>query len=140
MATTPTDVAAAVTAAARRFDWVGLEQRMVANCRCGMTADELWGANGADADGTRPTYDPADNPCPACRDAVRPFVIAALRATTGVSDGGDVTCPDGGTCHHSCVSACFRVSACGPLTGAYDRDEWPAHVTADPTPVAIARG
>lgn len=37
-------------------------------------------------------------------------------------------CPDGGTCHHECpsVGACFRVAWCGPLTGTYPGDDWPA--------------
>lgn len=38
------------------------------------------------------------------------------------------SCPDGGTCHHACPSAaaCFRVAWCGPLTGTYPGDDWPA--------------
>lgn len=37
-------------------------------------------------------------------------------------------CPDGGTCHHDCRSACFRVLACGPLSGEFRGDEWPAEI------------
>jgi hypothetical protein len=35
------------------------------------------------------------------------------------------TCPDDGTCHHSCLGAgpCFRVLACSPLTAW--GDQWP---------------
>lgn len=40
-------------------------------------------------------------------------------------------CPDDGTCHHDCgVGPCFRVQTCGPLSGVYPRDEWPASVLA----------
>lgn len=41
-------------------------------------------------------------------------------------------CPDGGKCHHNCNSSkgCFRVATCGPLSGLYPGDEWPASVTA----------
>lgn len=35
-------------------------------------------------------------------------------------------CPDGGTCHHSCLGRdCFRVRTCAPLSGVYADDEWP---------------
>jgi hypothetical protein len=38
-------------------------------------------------------------------------------------------CPDGGACHHNCeITHCFRVESCGPLTGVYPNDEWPANV------------
>ena len=41
----------------------------------------------------------------------------------------DRECPDGGTCHHECSPpACFRVKCCGPLSGVYPRDEWPADI------------
>jgi hypothetical protein len=30
---------------------------------------------------------------------------------------GDLTCPDGGTCHHNCISYCWREENCSPLTG-----------------------
>ncbi len=36
-------------------------------------------------------------------------------------------CPDGGACHHECVSgaACWRVGHAAPLSGAFPGDEWP---------------
>jgi len=45
-------------------------------------------------------------------------------------------CPDGGTCHHECAGTaegaaglpCFRVLHAGPLTGAFEGDEWPAEI------------
>lgn len=37
-------------------------------------------------------------------------------------------CPDAGTCHHNCPQACFRVLTCGPLSGVYLDDAWPADV------------
>lgn len=39
-------------------------------------------------------------------------------------------CPDGGTCHHGCMSGCFRVRCCAPLSGVFPGDEWPAAITA----------
>lgn len=40
-------------------------------------------------------------------------------------------CPDDGTCHHDCDdNACFRVRSCGPLSGVFVNDEWPAEVRA----------
>ncbi|MFC9432755.1 hypothetical protein [Nocardia sp. NPDC057030] len=40
-------------------------------------------------------------------------------------------CPDGGTCHHVCAPAdCFRVRCCGPLSGVFPGDTWPADVEA----------
>lgn len=41
-------------------------------------------------------------------------------------------CPDGGSCHHLCpsVGECFRVDCCGPLSGVYPGDRWPADVLA----------
>jgi hypothetical protein len=41
---------------------------------------------------------------------------------------GGPACPDGGTCHHECMFACFRVQCCGPLSGTYPDDAWPAAV------------
>jgi len=41
-----------------------------------------------------------------------------------------LTCPDGGTCHHDCKARCFRVQACGPLSGVFPEDRWPAEVAA----------
>jgi len=40
---------------------------------------------------------------------------------------GKTVCPDGGTCHHKCPGAiqCFRVLACGPLSGVFPGDRWP---------------
>lgn len=39
------------------------------------------------------------------------------------------TCPDGGTCHHQCSAGpCFRVITCGPLSGTYPGDQWPAEI------------
>ncbi len=44
-------------------------------------------------------------------------------------------CPDGGTCHHSCASSCWRVTGAVPLSGVYENDEWPAEVVeANPRP------
>lgn len=40
-------------------------------------------------------------------------------------------CPDGGRCHHECgPGECFRVECCGPLSGVYEGDDWPAEVRA----------
>lgn len=42
-----------------------------------------------------------------------------------------MVCPDGGACHHECAPvSCFRVSSCGPLSGVYPGDRWPASVVA----------
>lgn len=40
------------------------------------------------------------------------------------------TCPDEGVCHHGCslLEACFRVEACGPLSGVFPNNEWPEGV------------
>ncbi len=43
----------------------------------------------------------------------------------------DGRCPDGGTCHHECASACFRVLTCGPLSGVFEGDRWPSVVAAE---------
>ena len=45
------------------------------------------------------------------------------------------TCPDGGACHHGCRLDCFRVHGCGPLSGVFPDDKWPAHVLSNPAPV-----
>lgn len=37
-------------------------------------------------------------------------------------------CPDAGTCHHRCVSGCWRVLHAGPLSGVYPDDTWPTNV------------
>jgi len=37
------------------------------------------------------------------------------------------TCPDQGTCHHECgADQCFRVQCCGPLSGVFPGNRWPA--------------
>ncbi len=47
----------------------------------------------------------------------------------GVIRSGGGACPDDGACHHSCMgSSCFRVRSCGPLSGVYQGDVWPAAV------------
>lgn len=40
----------------------------------------------------------------------------------------ELRCPDGGYCHHpGCtLMTCFRVLTCGPLSGKYPDDQWPA--------------
>lgn len=48
-------------------------------------------------------------------------------------------CPDGGTCHHECERACFRVKSAAPLSGVFPGNRWPAEIVAkhsipDPTP------
>lgn len=41
-------------------------------------------------------------------------------------------CPDGGRCHHGCVPReCFRVRACGPLSGVYPGNRWPGEIVAE---------
>jgi hypothetical protein len=54
-------------------------------------------------------------------ESTRQWVLEAVR---------DGRCPDGGTCHHQCASprVCFRVTECGPLSGVYPGDRWPADV------------
>lgn len=61
----------------------------------------------------------------------------------GLIDGVQVAverqfCPDGGTCHHTCVTTCYRTTACEPLLGVFPNDRWPAEVSgplmADPFP------
>lgn len=45
-------------------------------------------------------------------------------------------CPDEGTCHHECDDSpdpiCVRVLTCGPLSGVYPGDQWPADVDHRP--------
>lgn len=51
-----------------------------------------------------------------------------------VSDPPEPTecgCPDGAVCHHGCTSHCWRVLNCGPLSGYYETNEWPAALVAD---------
>ena len=45
---------------------------------------------------------------------------------------GRLACPDGGKCHHQCkvTESCFRVRACGPLSGVFEDNRWPADVLA----------
>ena len=44
---------------------------------------------------------------------------------------GQRRCPDGGVCHHSCVSAfCWRVDNAAPLAGVFENDGWPLKVIA----------
>lgn len=38
------------------------------------------------------------------------------------------SCPDGGSCHHSCERGCFRVRYCEPFAGTFPGDIWPAHI------------
>jgi hypothetical protein len=40
------------------------------------------------------------------------------------------SCPDGGTCHHECGAWCWRVQMCGPLSGVFPGDRWPAAIVA----------
>jgi hypothetical protein len=39
-----------------------------------------------------------------------------------------LSCPDGGTCHHACRMACFRVRNCEPLSGVHPGNKWPEDV------------
>lgn len=54
-------------------------------------------------------------------ESARQWVLEAVR---------EGRCPDGGTCHHQCAARalCFRVTECGPLSGVYPGDRWPADV------------
>jgi hypothetical protein len=54
-------------------------------------------------------------------ESTRQWVLEAVR---------EGRCPDGGTCHHQCAARalCFRVTECGPLSGVYPGDRWPADV------------
>ena len=54
-------------------------------------------------------------------------VMEEAERTDGIPGAG---CPDGGTCHHECRAACWRVQACGPLSGVYEGNEWPPEVKA----------
>lgn len=40
-------------------------------------------------------------------------------------------CPDGGTCHHECLTGCYRVACCSPLGAVYSGNEWPRQVIAE---------
>src|SRR5271169_2258178 len=37
------------------------------------------------------------------------------------------TCPDGGTCHHSCGEMCWRVRTCAPLSDS-GWEDWPQEI------------
>lgn len=68
-------------------------------------------------------------------------VLAALDAAGSfIEEGGAVDvgpcvpqlrrrCPDGGACHHQCTAGpCWRVAACGPLSGVFPGDRWPEDI------------
>lgn len=40
-------------------------------------------------------------------------------------------CPDGGGCGHGCTADCWRVQACGPVSGVYPGGDWPAIIVAE---------
>lgn len=42
-------------------------------------------------------------------------------------------CPDTATCGHQCEDRCWRVGACGPLSGAFPGDRWPRDVLLEHT-------
>lgn len=45
--------------------------------------------------------------------------------------GPEVSCPDGGACHHGCLAGpCFRVVYAEPLSGVYPGDRWPDDLAA----------
>lgn len=71
------------------------------------------------------------------RDAVAISEARAARVARGEVSGDarpvsvPMVCPDGGACHHECAPvSCFRVGSCGPLSGVYPGDRWPASVVA----------
>jgi|SRR6185437_2933895 len=53
---------------------------------------------------------------------------ATWNPQTGAYEFDRGHCPDGGTCHHGCLDSenCYRVEACGPLSGVYPGDRWPS--------------
>jgi hypothetical protein len=61
--------------------------------------------------------------------------------STNAARAARPSCPDGGTCHHECVSGslvdCFRVAYCAPLSGVYADDRWPASAEVTPTEEAL---
>lgn len=72
-----------------------------------------------------------------------PAALGQLELETGDSPAGPVSlstdpdrrqCPDGGTCHHSCTEACWRVGTCEPLSAAGWGDTWPSHVRREHLP------
>ena len=48
-------------------------------------------------------------------------------------------CPDGAKCHHLCGQTCWRVVTCGPLSGAFPDNMWPANVIAANPPDGVRR-
>ena len=41
------------------------------------------------------------------------------------------SCPDEGACHHFCEAGpCFRVLACGPLSGVFPDNRWPQEIVS----------
>lgn len=73
---------AAVVAAASTFDWLSIHRNLTGTCKCGMTAEEVHPGSWADSGfttGREVVYEPDTTPCPACQDAVRPLIVAALQ-------------------------------------------------------------
>lgn len=75
--------------------------------------------------------------CPVCRhaphDAAGFCPNLASDNDCGCQGIGPVGewCPDGGKCHHGCSTGCWRVTTCGPLSGVFPGNRWPAEVAAD---------
>jgi hypothetical protein len=69
-------------------------------------------------------------------DAKIESVLDGAEKAEGIPGAG---CPDGGTCHHLCHRACYRVQSCAPLSGVYADDWWPSAVLArhKAEPVAV---
>lgn len=61
-------------------------------------------------------------------DVLRERLVASEAARK--APAGAVRCPDGGKCNHGCKGSgpCWRVGACGPLSGVFEGDRWPAEV------------
>jgi len=56
---------------------------------------------------------------------------AALALTVG-APGGDFSNHGSLTCHHECTTGpCFRVQCCGPLSGVFPGNRWPANVLTE---------
>jgi hypothetical protein len=52
-----------------------------------------------------------------------------MSANAEVETKAPRSCPDDGTCHHACdAGPCFRVRACGPLSGVFPDNRWPQEV------------
>lgn len=73
---------------------------------------------------------PVPDPCDACG---------------GSGKTPELRCPDGGKCHHECLSygthhdgtyTCWRVINAGPLSNVFPNDEWPDGKAAAPSLVA----